>query len=82
MPEESRVVYFAKFASPMLALGHSRHGIRGAFTKPFPSPFQGLATLTNEQAKHLMAGLIYINVNVHTAAHPNDEIRGQLLKSR
>lgn len=50
------------------------------FTKPFRSPFQGLATLTDEQAKHLMGGLNY--VNIHSAAHLGREIRGQLLKSQ
>ena len=49
------------------------------FTKPFPSPFQGSATLTDEQAKHLMDGLTY--VNIHTAANPAGEVRGQLVKS-
>jgi hypothetical protein len=46
--------------------------------KPFASPFEGSATLTDAQATDLMAGRWY--VNVHTAANPGGEIRGQLTK--
>ncbi len=46
---------------------------------PFPSPFQGSATLTDAQAADLMGGRYY--VNVHTAANPGGELRGQLVKS-
>ena len=42
------------------------------------SPIKGEATLTADQAKDLAAGLWYLNV--HTAAHPPGEIRGQLMK--
>lgn len=42
------------------------------------SPIKGEATLTAEQAKSLADGLWYLNV--HTAAHPPGEIRGQLMK--
>src|SRR5262245_31294540 len=42
------------------------------------SPMKGEATLTAEQAKQLADGLWYLNV--HTAAHPPGEIRGQLMK--
>ena len=47
--------------------------------KPFDSPFKGSATLTDAQASDLMAGLWYINI--HTAANPGGELRGQLVKS-
>lgn len=40
--------------------------------------FEGSATLTEEQAKALMAGQTYFNV--HTAANPNGEVRGQVVK--
>jgi len=42
------------------------------------SPFQGSATLTDAQAKELLAGQWY--VNVHTAANKGGEIRGQVTK--
>lgn len=47
--------------------------------KPAPSPLTGSATMTAAQAQDLMNGQCY--VNVHTAANPGGEIRGQLAKS-
>jgi CHRD domain len=41
------------------------------------SPITGTATLTDEQAKELQTGKVY--VNVHTAANPGGEIRGQVM---
>jgi hypothetical protein len=43
------------------------------------SPLKGSATLTDEQAAALTEGKIYFNL--HTAAHPDGEVRGQLEKS-
>jgi CHRD domain len=40
------------------------------------SPFQGSAVLTDDQAKALLAGMIYFNV--HTDANKGGEIRGWL----
>ena len=49
---------------------------------PFPtvaqSPVTGSVTLTAEQYTDLKAGRYY--VNVHTAAHPGGEVRGQLAR--
>ena len=45
---------------------------------PLTSPTKGEETLTKAQADELADGLWYLNV--HTAAHPKGEIRGQLIK--
>ena len=42
------------------------------------SPVSGSATLTEAQAADLTGGKMY--VNVHTAANPGGEIRGQVMK--
>jgi hypothetical protein len=42
------------------------------------SPIKGTATLTEAQAADLQAGRWYFNV--HTAAHPGGELRGQVTK--
>jgi hypothetical protein len=42
------------------------------------SPAEGSATLTDPQAADLLGGRMY--VNVHTAANPGGEIRGQVTK--
>ena len=44
------------------------------------SPISGAALLTEEQANDLLAGKWYFNV--HSAAHPGGEIRGQLKLDR
>lgn len=46
-------------------------------TAPVTSPINGSAAITDTQIGDLRAGLWY--VNVHTAAHPGGEIRGQLV---
>jgi hypothetical protein len=48
-------------------------------TTPITSPLEGKATLTPEQEKDLLAGKWYFNL--HTAANPGGEIRGQVIKS-
>jgi hypothetical protein len=45
-----------------------------------PSPMEGTTTLTEAQVADLEAGLYY--VNLHTAAHPGGEIRGQVAAAR
>ncbi len=44
---------------------------------PLTSPIKGSATLNDQQVDNLVAGKWY--ANLHTAAHPNGEIRGQVL---
>jgi hypothetical protein len=46
------------------------------FSNVGTSPFSGEAQITPEQFNQLSSGQWY--VNVHTAAHPGGEIRGQL----
>jgi hypothetical protein len=53
-------------------------GVAVAIPNATSSPAEGSATLTDAQAADLMAGKYY--VNVHTAANPNGEIRGQVTK--
>jgi len=43
------------------------------------SPIKGTATLTDAQAADLMAGKWY--ANVHTAANPGGEVRGQMVRA-
>ena len=44
------------------------------------SPSKGTATITSDQVKQVMDGMWY--VNVHTAANPAGEIRGQVLTTK
>ena len=46
--------------------------------KTVESPIQGSATLTDNQATDLLAGKWY--ANIHTAANPGGELRGQMMK--
>jgi hypothetical protein len=48
-------------------------------TSPIASPIDGTATITPDQAKDLEDGKWYFNL--HTAANPGGEIRGQVLKT-
>lgn len=51
-------------------------GVALGLTGSLDSPINGMATLTAAQTSDLMAGNWYLNL--HTAANPNGEIRGQV----
>jgi hypothetical protein len=53
-------------------------GVAVAIPNAGTSPVSGSATLTDAQAADLAAGKYYINI--HTAANPGGEIRGQVMK--
>jgi hypothetical protein len=53
-------------------------GVAVAIPNATSSPAEGSATLTDAQAADFAAGKYYINV--HTAANPGGEIRGQVTK--
>ena len=62
--------------------GPAESGKNAGVAVPIPgaanSPVEGSATLTDAQAADLLAGKLY--VNIHTAANPGGEIRGQVMK--
>ena len=53
-------------------------GVAVAIPNATSSPAEGSATLTDAQAADLTGGKYY--VNIHTAANPGGEIRGQVMK--
>ena len=64
----------AHFHGP--AMAGQNAGVVVPISAPLASPISGSATLTPAQAADLSAGRWY--VNLHTAAHPNGEARGQM----
>lgn len=56
-------------------------GANAGVAVPFPSPaspIKGTVAVTDDQIKLMDTGMTY--VNVHTAANPGGEIRGQIMK--
>jgi len=79
-----RITYSGLSGNPTAAHFHgpAQPGANAGVAVPIPnvaaSPAQGSATLTDAQAADLLAGRYYINI--HTAANPAGEIRGQVTK--
>jgi hypothetical protein len=77
-------VTYADLTGPALGAhfhGPSEPGKNAGIVLPFKtvqSPIQGTATISESQAADLLAGKWY--ANVHTAANPGGELRGQMLK--
>ena len=80
-------IEFSGLTGPAVAAHFHGPAAEGANAKPqlpikgtpITSPIDGKATLTAEQAKDLLDGKWYFNL--HTAANPGGEIRGQIMKS-
>ena len=77
-------VTYADLSGPALGAhfhGPSEAGKNAGIVLPFKtvqSPIEGTATLTEGQAADLLAGKWY--ANIHTAANPGGELRGQMVK--
>jgi hypothetical protein len=81
-------VSYDKLTGPATAAHFHGPALAGVNAKPvlpiaadaLASPIKGSKQLTDEQAKDLLAGKWYFNV--HTAANPGGEIRGQVEKTK
>jgi hypothetical protein len=77
-------VTYADLSGPAVGAhfhGPSEPGKNAGIVLPFkavPSPIRGTATISENQAADLLAGKWY--ANIHTAANPGGELRGQMTK--
>jgi CHRD domain-containing protein len=80
----SYTITFSGLTGPALGAhfhGPVEAGKNAGIVLPFKtvqSPIEGTATLTENQAADLLAGKWY--ANIHTAANPGGELRGQMMK--
>ena len=80
-------VVYSGLTGPVVAAhfhGPAGEGVNAKPQVPVKGPYEaaidGSATITAEQAKDLLDGKWYFNL--HTAANPGGEIRGQVLKAQ
>ena len=84
----SWIAMYGGLSGPVTAAHFHGHAAAGANAPPVVtvpggvllSPMIGIATLSPAQVDDLEAGKIYFNI--HTAAHPGGEIRGQLMPAK
>jgi hypothetical protein len=80
----SFTVTFSGLSGPVVGAhfhGPGEAGKNAGIALPFKtvqSPIEGTATLTENQVADLLAGKWY--ANIHTAANPGGELRGQMMK--
>ena len=93
LEEESRIITFNVSYSGLTGTATAAHfhgpaapGANAGAIVPIPAAklatpkFNGAATLSEQQVHDLLDGKLYFNI--HTAANPGGEIRGQVLKMK